>query len=101
MQARATVQAAINELEKKKVNIKMLVEQEAFKIKHGEMKDGELLLPASKAPDIAKIYSEFRYGCLPKLESTYSEMLQKDKVHYPKAIDYRAANIHSISGSTS
>lgn len=40
MQARATVQAAINELEKKKVNIKIVVEQEVFKGKYGDMKGG-------------------------------------------------------------
>lgn len=86
MQARATVQAAINELEKKKVNIKMLVEQEAFKIKHGEMKDGELLLPASKAPDIAKIYSDSGTE-FAKLESTYSEMIAERQSALSKAID--------------
>lgn len=42
MQARATVQAAINELEKKKVNIKIVVEQEVFKGKYGDMKGGLL-----------------------------------------------------------
>lgn len=40
MQARATVQTAINELEKKKVNIKIVVEQEVFKGKYGDMKGG-------------------------------------------------------------
>lgn len=48
MQARATVQAAINELEKKKVNIKIVVEQEVFKGKYGDMKGG---LPSINRPD--------------------------------------------------
>lgn len=47
MQARATVQAAINELEKKKVNIKIVVEQEVFKGKYGDMKSG---LPSINRP---------------------------------------------------
>lgn len=47
MQARATVQAAINELEKKKVNIKVVVEQEVFKGKYGDMKGG---LPSINRP---------------------------------------------------
>ena len=47
MQARATVQAAINELEKKKVNIKIVVEQEVFKGKYGDMKGG---LPSINRP---------------------------------------------------
>ncbi len=47
MQARATVQATINELEKKKVNIKIVVEQEVFKGKYGDMKGG---LPSINRP---------------------------------------------------
>lgn len=38
MQARAAVQATINELEQQKINLKVVVDQEAFKIKYGEMK---------------------------------------------------------------
>lgn len=47
MQARAAVQAEINELEKKKVNIKIVVEQEVFKGKYGDMKGG---LPSINRP---------------------------------------------------
>ena len=47
MEARAAVQATINELEQRKVNIKVVIDQEAFKIKHGEMKGGELAAPGS------------------------------------------------------
>lgn len=57
MQARATIQATINELEQKKINLKFVVDQEAFKIAHGEMKDGALSTPgtttASNKPDYA------------------------------------------------
>lgn len=86
MQARATVQAAINELEKKRVNIKIVVEQEAFKIKHGEMKDGKLSLPASKSPDIAKIYSDSGTE-FSRLEGMYSEMIAERQSALSKAID--------------
>lgn len=86
MQARSAIQTTINELEKKKVNIKIVVEQEAFKIKHGEMKDGELLLPASKAPDIAKIYSDSGTE-FARLESMYSEMIAERQSALSKAID--------------
>lgn len=47
MQARAAVQATINELEQQKINLKVVVDQEAFKIKHGEMKGGSLGAPGS------------------------------------------------------
>lgn len=47
MQARAAVQATINKLEQQKINLKVVVDQEAFKIKHGEMKGGSLGAPGS------------------------------------------------------
>lgn len=47
MQARAAVQATINELEQQKINLKIVVDQEAFKIKYGEMKGGSLGAPGS------------------------------------------------------
>lgn len=42
MQARATIQAEINELEQQKINLKFVIDREAFKIKHGEMKGGDI-----------------------------------------------------------
>lgn len=51
MQARATIQATINELEQKKVKLKFVVDQEAFKIAHGEMKDGALPIPIKPTYD--------------------------------------------------
>lgn len=47
MQARAAVQATINELEQQKINLKVVVDQEAFKIKYGETKGGSLGAPGS------------------------------------------------------
>lgn len=85
-QARATIQATINELEQKRISLKMQIDGDVFKGKHGEMKDGELLLPASKAPDIAKIYSDSGTE-FAKLESMYSEMIAERQSALSKAID--------------
>jgi hypothetical protein len=67
MQARATIQATINELEQKKINLKFVVDQEAFKIAHGEMKDGALPIPVKptydKVPTHGKNGKDFK---LPK-----------------------------------
>lgn len=67
MQARATIQATINELEQKKVKLKFVVDQEAFKIAHGEMKDGALPIPIKptydKVPTHGKTGKDFK---LPK-----------------------------------
>lgn len=45
MQARAAIQTTINELESRRINLKFVIDQEAFKTVHGEMKDGALSLP--------------------------------------------------------
>lgn len=79
MQARATVQAEINELERQKIHLKIVVDQEAFKIKHGEMK-------GSKVDDIG--YSE-QYNM-------FSEMLSEREYALSKATDERSkASIQS------
>lgn len=72
MQARATIQATINELEQKKINLKFVVDQEAFKIAHGEMKDGTLSVPIKptykdKVPTRGKDFK------LPKYESLFKK----------------------------
>lgn len=79
MQARAAVQAEINELERQKIHLKIVVDQEAFKIKHGEMK-------GSKVDDIG--YSE-QYNM-------FSEMLSEREYALSKATDERSkASIQS------
>ncbi|MBW9277660.1 hypothetical protein [Bacteroides fragilis] len=85
-QTRATIQATINELEQKRISLKMQIDGDVFKGKHGEMKDGELLLPASKVPDIAKIYSDSGTE-FAKLESMYSEMIAERQNALSKATD--------------
>lgn len=69
MQARATIQATINELEQKKINLKFVVDQEAFKIAHGEMKDGALSLPKANSPMI-NVAEEYE-----PIISSYNEMI--------------------------
>lgn len=64
----------------------MQIDGDVFKGKHGEMKDGELLLPASKVPDIAKIYSDSGTE-FAKLESMYSEMIAERQNALSKATD--------------
>lgn len=79
MQARAAVQAEINELERQKIHLKIVVDQEAFKIKHGEMR-------GSKVDDID--YSE-QYNM-------FSEMLSEREYALSKATDERSkASIQS------
>lgn len=79
MQARAAVQAEINELERQKIHLKIVVDQEAFKIKHGKMR-------GSKVDDID--YSE-QYNM-------FSEMLSERKYALSKATDERSkASIQS------
>lgn len=54
MQARVAVQQTINELEQQKVNLKIVIQQEVFKIEHGEMKDGSLSGPVRPSGAIDK-----------------------------------------------
>ncbi len=69
MQARSAIQATINELEQKKINLKFVVDQEAFKIAHGEMKDGALSLPKANSPMI-NVAEEYE-----PIISSYNEMI--------------------------
>ena len=77
MQARATIQATINELEQKKVKLKFVVDQEAFKIAHGEMKDGALPIPIKptydKVPTHGKNGKDFK---LPKHDPLFKNRLE-------------------------
>lgn len=76
MQARATIQATINELEQKKVKLKFVVDQEAFKIAHGEMKDGALPIPIKptydKVPTHGKTGKDFK---LPKHDPLFKKKI--------------------------
>lgn len=50
-EARAAVQATINELEARKINMKLVIDQEAFEIAHGELKNNPLALPVKPVYD--------------------------------------------------
>ena len=77
MQARSTIQATINELEQKKINLKFVVDQEAFKIKHGGMKDDALSVPIAPAYD--KVPTHGKGGKNFKLPK-YNPLFKKEDV---------------------
>ena len=108
MEARAAVQATINELEQRKVNIKVVVDQEAFKIKHGEMKGGELAAPGSiyealqnnagnKKQGSFDLRKELPNMKLPKFKSP----IKKDDINLNNEYAESLSSIGSIMGSLS
>lgn len=98
MQARATIQATINELEQKKINLKFVVDQEAFKIAHGEMKDGVLPIPVKpaydKVPTHGKNGKDFK---LPK----HDPLFKKEDIDLNQEYAESLANISGVVGSMS
>lgn len=92
MQARSAIQLTINELESKKINLKFVVDQEAFKIAHGEMKDGALSVPIAptydKVPTHGKGGKDFK---LPK----YDPLFKKEDIDLNE--DY-AESLSAIGG---
>ena len=98
MQARATIQATINELEQKKVKLKFVVDQEASKIAHGEMKDGALPIPIKptydKVPTHGKTGKDFK---LPK----HDPLFKKEDIDLNQEYAESLANISGVVGSMS
>lgn len=98
MQARATIQATINELEQKKVKLKFVVDQEAFKIAHGEMKDGALPIPIKptydKVPTHGNTGKDFK---LPK----HDPLFKKEDIDLNQEYAESLANISGVVGSMS
>lgn len=98
MQARATIQATINELEQKKVKLKFVVDQEAFKIAHGEVKDGALPIPIKptydKVPTHGKTGKDFK---LPK----HDPLFKKEDIDLNQEYAESLANISGVVGSMS
>lgn len=99
MQARAAIQATINELEAKKINLKFVVDQEAFKIAHGEMKDGALPVPIKPTvkdniPTHGKNGKDFK---LPE----YKPLFDKKDVGLNKDYAESLSNIGSVMSSLS
>lgn len=77
MQARSAIQSTINELEQRKINLKFVVDQEAFKIKNGGMKDGALSVPI--APTYDKVPTHGKGGKNFKLPK-YDPLFKKEDV---------------------
>ena len=98
MQARATIQATINELEQKKVKLKFVVDQEASKIAHGEMKDGALPIPIKptydKVPTHGNTGKDFK---LPK----HDPLFKKEDIDLNQEYAESLANISGVVGSMS
>lgn len=99
MQARAAIQATINELEAKKINLKFVVDRESFKIAHGEMKDGALPVPIKPTvkdniPTHGKNGKDFK---LPE----YKPLFDKKDVSLNKDYAESLSNIGSIMSSLS
>ena len=98
MQARATIQATINELEQKKVKLKFVVDQEASKIAHSEMKDGALPIPIKptydKVPTHGNTGKDFK---LPK----HDPLFKKEDIDLNQEYAESLANISGVVGSMS
>lgn len=101
MQARSTIQATINELEQKKINLKFVVDQEAFKIKNGGMKDGALSVPIAPAYD--KVPTHGKGGKNFKLPK-YNPLFKKEDVDlnedYANSLSAIGGVMSSLSGIT-
>lgn len=101
MQARSTIQATINELEQKKINLKFVVDQEAFKIKNGGMKDGALSVPIAPAYD--KVPTHGKGGKNFKLLK-YNPLFKKEDVDlnedYANSLSAIGGVMSSLSGIT-
>ena len=98
MQARATILATINEREQKKVKLKFVVAQEASKIAHGEMKDGDLPIPIKptydKVPTHGNTGKDFK---LPK----HDPLFKKEDIDLNQEYAESLANISGVVGSMS
>lgn len=101
MQARSTIQTTINEFEQKKINLKFAVDQEAFKIKNGGMKDGALSVPIAptydKVPTHGKGGKNFK---LPKFESPIKKKDIDINEEYTKSLYAVGSIMSSLSGIT-
>lgn len=99
MQARAAIQTTINELESRRINLKFVIEQEAFKTAHGEMKDGALSGPIKptykdKVPTHGKGGKDFK---LPQ----YQPLFKKEDIDLNERYGESLSAIGGIMGSLS
>lgn len=99
MQARVAIQTTINELESRRINLKFVVEQEAFKTAHGEMKDGALSGPIKptykdKVPTHGKDFK------LPEYEPLFKKEDIDLNERYGKSLSAIGGIMGSLSGIT-
>ena len=99
MQARSAIQATINELESKRINLKFVVEQETFKSAHGEMKDGALSLPV-KPTYKDKVPTHGKEGKNLKLPK-YDPLFKKEDIDMNERYGESLSAVGSIMGSLS
>ena len=99
MQARATIQATINELEQKRINLKFVIDKEAFKNLRGEMKDGDLTMPIK--PNVTdKVPTHGKGGKNFKL-SKYEPAFKKGDIKINEEYADSLASISGIMGTLS
>lgn len=98
MQARSTIQATINELESKKIKLKFVVDKEAFKIAHGEMKDGTLPVPIK--PTFDKVPTHGKEGKNFKLPK-YNPLFKKEDIKLNEDYAESLSEICGIMGNLS
>lgn len=101
-QARGAIQATINELQQQKINLKFTVDQEAFKIAHGEMKDKGLPVPIKpiyndKVPTHGKGGKNFK---LPKHEPAFNKKDIGLNQDYAESLSAIGGVMSSLSGVT-
>lgn len=98
MQARATIQTTIDELESKKIKLKFVVDKEAFKIAHGEMKDGTLPVPIK--PTFDKVPTHGKEGKNFKLPK-YNPLFKKEDIKLNEDYAESLSEICGIMGNLS
>lgn len=82
MQARVAVQQTINELEQQKVNLKIVIQQEVFKIEHGKDRGFDFRTPGEKFDGISTSIEE--YSAIFKM---YQGMIAERQVALSKSSD--------------
>lgn len=99
MQARAAIQATIDKLESKRINLKFFIDKEVFKINHGEMKDGTLPVPIKptfdKVPTYGKEGKNFK---LPKYDPIFKKEDIKLNEDYAESLSEICGIMGNLSG---
>lgn len=98
-EVRAAVQATINELEARKINMKLVIDQEAFKIARGELKNSSLALPVKPVYDKVPTHGEDgkKYK-LPKHETPIKKQDIKLNEEYGESLSAISDIMGNMSG---